>query len=109
VPLWGEAELGTSNAYLRLPLRLEPAQRDRLLGLLGRLGATGLYPAPLNRLPGARERLPRQAHETFPQAEEIARRLLTLPLHGYLTASDLEAIASALEEPAPRGLCQPVR
>lgn len=87
-------------ALLRFPIVFnEGAVRDRVLSALLKkgLGGSGSYPLPLNELEGARARiLPSQAG--FPNAKAISQRILTLPLHLYVTERDLENIAQVFSD-----------
>lgn len=87
---------GSSPGYLRLPLL---ASR----GLAGfgdparavRLGVVPSYPSTLAALPQLAGRLVRVT-ERWPGAEELVRRLVTVPTHSLLTAGDREALARLL-------------
>ena len=105
---WPLARLGEGQAYLRLPLRVEAGRRRALLARLGRLGATGMYPLPLSRQPGAALYLGRQAADIYPNAERLSQELLTLPLHGLLTEADLRALEEALHGTTPAPVAEPV-
>ena len=86
-------------ALLRFPLILKSKEkRDRILAELKRkgLGATGSYPVPLNEQPGAAEYFDEK--ETFPNAKFVSERILTLPLHEYVTGSDIEKIIGVMEK-----------
>ncbi len=87
---------GKGNAHLRLPLLVEEGRRDELLARLGRLGATGMYPVPLDEQPGTAPHLGGRREAGFPNAKRLSRSLLTLPLHGYLREGDLREIEQAL-------------
>lgn len=76
--------------YLRLPLLVpDQDQRERLVERLGAagIGAGRMYRHPLPDL------FPQLASENYPGASYVARHLLTLPTHHYLTASHVEKIA----------------
>jgi perosamine synthetase len=80
-------------ALLRFPALAPDRQiRDRILSASGKagLGLTGMYPAPLNRLPGLQEYF--HGDQSFPVAQEIADRLLTLPLHEHVGERDITRI-----------------
>jgi len=69
-------------ALLRYPLLVPDRQRrDHMLSSSRKagLGLSGMYPAPINRLEGLESYFP--AEESCPMAQEIADRLVTLPLH----------------------------
>ncbi len=77
------------GVYPRLVLRAPDAtRRERLLERLRPLGASGMYPAALSEVAAL---VPHRADaERCPVAEDLARRILTLPLH--------PAIAEGLDE-----------
>jgi len=89
---------------LRFPIVFRSSEkRDRILAELKKrgLGATGSYPVPLNEQPGAAEYFDRK--ESYPNAKFVSERILTLPLHEYITDSDIEKIIGVIE----RGLSGP--
>ena len=49
------------------------------------------YPIPLNRQPAMR-----QDHLSFPQAERAAARVLSLPMHPYLSPGDMATVVEAV-------------
>lgn len=61
-----------------------------------RLGATGSYPVPLHRQSGVSDRVAAQG--PFPNAEAIARGILTLPTHEYVTDPDIALITDTICE-----------
>ena len=86
-------------ALLRYPLILKSKEkRDRILEELKRrgLGATGSYPVPLNEQPGAAGYFDRK--ESYPNAKFISERILTMPLHEYVTESDIEKMTGIIQE-----------
>jgi dTDP-4-amino-4,6-dideoxygalactose transaminase len=85
---------GTEPIYLRLPVLV--ADEDRRERLLRRLAAAGLgagrmYGRPLPDL------FPGISPGSYPGAAAVARRLLTLPTHPYLTEADVERIGRIFE------------
>jgi len=85
-------------ALLRFPLILKSGEkRDRILSELKRsgLGATGAYPVPLNELPGAAAYF--DGKEVYPNAKYISERILTLPLHEYVTQRDMERMTTIIK------------
>jgi dTDP-4-amino-4,6-dideoxygalactose transaminase len=90
VPLVAE-----SAAFPRLGL-VAPSQavRDVALEALAPLGATRLYPSPIDRIAGLRAH--RVGTIPCPGAETFASRLMTLPTHAGL-GSHLDAMAATLE------------
>lgn len=81
---------------LRYPVVFkEPQARDRAFASLRKkgLGASCLYPAPVNEIPG----VPLEFRaEQFPNAKLVSTNILTLPLHEHVRARDVEAIASEI-------------
>ena len=96
---------GSTPVYLRLPILLDDAQRrQRTMDALREagIGATGSYPASLADVPALRPHLadgPLRASG----GRTIARQIVTLPTHAFVTASDrartLETIAGAAPGP----------
>jgi dTDP-4-amino-4,6-dideoxygalactose transaminase len=81
------------TALLRFPiLAADGRERDGILTAMKKegLGATGMYPVPLNRLPGLSEYFPKD--EFYPEAQSISERLITLPLHEHVTERDIDSI-----------------
>ena len=84
--------------FVRFPLLArEQAQRDQAVRDLWRagIGATPFYPSAICDIAGI------DAHMAVadfhrPGAEEISRRLLTLPTHSFVHASHIQRIASTL-------------
>jgi dTDP-4-amino-4,6-dideoxygalactose transaminase len=74
---------------LRYPLLLDAGKRDSAWAFLKRrgLGPSGMYLAPLPRIPGIEGRLAGAGR--LPAAEAFAKRVLTLPLHGGVRAADV--------------------
>jgi dTDP-4-amino-4,6-dideoxygalactose transaminase len=60
------------------------------------LGATGSYPVPLNELPGAADYFDRK--EVYPNAKYISERIMTLPLHEYVTERDIERLTTLIKK-----------
>ncbi|MFH0810709.1 MAG: DegT/DnrJ/EryC1/StrS family aminotransferase, partial [Pseudomonadota bacterium] len=96
----GEARLGRQNAWLRLPVLVGASERHRLLGRLRHLGATAMYPLPLNEQADCAVHLrPEVARRSYPHARRLSRCLITLPLHDFLGEPEALAIRSALLSP----------
>ncbi len=75
-------------AFLRYPVLLEdPQARDAILERLQEegMGGSSFYPAPLHKLPGLKDIL--RDEGPYPNAEKLARGLITLPVHSGLTRS----------------------
>jgi len=84
-------------ALIRFPVVFKNKdKRDNILkDLQGNgLGATGSYPVPLNELEGTPQYL--NTNEFYPNAKSLSERILTLPLHEYVTLQDVEHIAKIM-------------
>ena len=93
---------GFDLAYLRFPVVLpDPGRRRRLMderdGAV--LGIRPMYPASVGAIPQLRGRL---SECDFPRSERVARSLVTLPTHPFVTAGDrariCEAVNSVLDQ-----------
>ena len=75
---------GAEPVYVRYPVFVEPRRRAGVIAALERagIGATASYPQALMDVPEVARRLPRDQLPT-PGAREVARRIMTLPTHGY--------------------------
>lgn len=90
---------GDKISLLRFPLVLKKKeQRDAILAELKkkRLGATGMYPWPLNEQPG----IPPRSGMTgdFNNAKFISERILTLPIHEYVSERDMDEIERSFQK-----------
>jgi dTDP-4-amino-4,6-dideoxygalactose transaminase len=86
-------------ALLRFPVVFKSREkRDRILSELKKrgLGATGSYPVPLNELPGAADYFDRK--EVYPNAKYLSERIMTLPLHEYVTERDIERMTTIINK-----------
>lgn len=84
------------STYLRLPLLMPTAQQKAALCLIAKdygLGVSASYPAPVSMIP---EVASGHQSQRFPGAEALAARLVTLPLHRYVTEDDVDRIAMAV-------------
>jgi dTDP-4-amino-4,6-dideoxygalactose transaminase len=83
--------------YLRLPVLVEDdARLVRMRSeAAARLGIMPSYPVSLADLPGFAERVVNRGDD-FSGARRLAQRLVTLPVHGLMTAADHERIAQFL-------------
>jgi dTDP-4-amino-4,6-dideoxygalactose transaminase len=94
VPAPGPTDpLSQGAIYVRLPLLLaSETQRDRLHRALwaAGIGAGRMYQKTLA------EFFPVYAETAYPGAEAVARRLLTLPTHHYVTGPDIERTLAIL-------------
>lgn len=83
-------------ALLRFPVLAENrTMRDHMYAALnGRgLGVSRMYPASVNQIKALRDRF---ASQSFPTAEDVAERILTLPTHELLSPDDEERLLSAV-------------
>ena len=88
---------GPSHPYLRLPmLAATPHRRDRIHSLAQRrgLGVSLAYPTPINEIPEISHMF---NGKRFPSARRVAERILTIPTHQWLSATDARAIAECVE------------
>ena len=84
---------------LRYPLLLEPEVRDIAYDLLKSrgLGASRMYPVSLPRIPGLEPLF--KTNISYPSAERFAARILTLPLHEWVTDADITGMSACLSRP----------
>ena len=89
---------GSYPVYLRFPVLVkDPAGRMvayRTLAGQG-LGASTTYPTALNAIQALRSYAV-GLEDSYPGAEAVAQRILTVPVHPYVTCSDLEGMAQVL-------------
>jgi dTDP-4-amino-4,6-dideoxygalactose transaminase len=86
-----------SIPYLRLPMVLRtPEERERLVAISRRrgLGMSTVYPTPVNAIPELRSTF---AGQTYPAAQYLAERLVTLPTHHWVCERDRQAIAACVQ------------
>jgi len=93
---------GSSPNYIRFPLLAgDQARRDRAIASLraAGIGASPFYPGAICDIEGI---APHMAIRDFhrPKAEEVSRRLLTLPTHPYITDRDKQVIINTLRRVA---------
>jgi perosamine synthetase len=84
----------TSPVYLRYPLLArDETHRDALRSaLVARgIGATGSYPTAIVDIPELAE-LMAPFRDQCPRGREVARRILTLPTHAYVSRRDVETV-----------------
>jgi dTDP-4-amino-4,6-dideoxygalactose transaminase len=97
--------LTTANpVYLRLPILVSnPDLRRQILATLNErgIGATGSYPASLADVDGLQPSLANPAARAD-GGRQIARQIVTLPTHAFVTASDIERIAALLTDMTQR-------
>jgi dTDP-4-amino-4,6-dideoxygalactose transaminase len=91
---------GDKGAYLRCPVLLPTSDvKRRLLGELNHrgLGSTEGYPLPLSKVSTLRAFLS-EVDQTYPVAEEISRRLITLPTHVWVTDGDIDEMTDVVAQ-----------
>ncbi len=81
---------------LRYPLLIDSDRRDLLYARLQQLGlgASLMYPKALPEIPALAALL--SAQGSFPAASEFAEKIITLPTHLHVSASDIENIGSVI-------------
>ncbi len=89
---------------LRLPVLMPTAQHKEALCVTARqngLGISGLYPAPISKISAIASMF---GSRRYPGAEALSARLVTLPLHQFVTETDVDRICSVVgqyfQEPA---------
>ena len=89
----------TDGALLRFPIIFRSREkRDRILVELKKrgLGATGMYPVPLNEQEGVSPYF--TGNETYPNAKFVSERILTLPIHEHVRVEDIEHIRQIIQK-----------
>jgi perosamine synthetase len=90
---------GAVPAYLRYPVLVDAEYRDPLLTALRNkgIGATASYPTAINDIPGLQDLLlPEDRNASG--GRDLARRILTLPTHGYVTEEDQDRVAAVIAD-----------
>ena len=59
------------------------------------IGATNMYPAPLSLLKDTKKYF--NGNDQYENAQSLSERIITLPLHEYLTEKDVDKIKKTLE------------
>lgn len=87
---------GNTSVYAQYTI--EVADRDRVQQMLQREGIPTAvhYPVGLHEQPIFKELFP--ATQAFPRTEQAARRVMSLPMHPYLTEQDQAKICHGLRE-----------
>jgi len=90
---------GADPVYPRYPLFVEPGIRAGFIAAMERagIGATASYPQALIDVPEVALRLPPDQIAT-PGAREVARRIVTLPTHGYSPPNLAVRVAEIAQE-----------
>jgi perosamine synthetase len=94
-----DSRLGAVPAYLRYPVLVDADYRQKVLMALQRhgIGATTSYPGAINDIPELQNLL--QIEDRIaPGGQDLARRILTLPTHGYVTDKDQSRIAVVMAD-----------
>ncbi|MEQ1795826.1 MAG: DegT/DnrJ/EryC1/StrS family aminotransferase [Nitrospira sp.] len=88
---------GAEPAYLRFPVLVHPDYRDSVLAALRAkgIGATASYPTAISDVPELRGKI-LVGEGAARGGEVVARRIVTLPTHGYVTARDQERMAEVV-------------
>jgi dTDP-4-amino-4,6-dideoxygalactose transaminase len=83
---------GSKHVYQQYTIRL--ARRSRVQDGLAanRIGSRIYYPVPLHRYPAFRQR----AHAEFPHADAACEEALSIPLHPFLRADQIERVAEVI-------------
>jgi dTDP-4-amino-4,6-dideoxygalactose transaminase len=84
--------------FLRYPLLIKNIEKRRLIQKKlseGGIGGVKFYPFPLNGIPVLKEIL--QDNAQYRNAQQIAERLITLPVHSGLTPKHREGIVKIIE------------
>jgi dTDP-4-amino-4,6-dideoxygalactose transaminase len=99
MPIAGQS---SPSAYLRLPvlMRSDQVKADicRLSAEQG-LGISAMYPEPVSQIPALQSEI---RLKEFAGAKVLAARLVTLPLHRYVTKADTDRIARVVNRFADR-------
>ncbi|MEM6818384.1 MAG: DegT/DnrJ/EryC1/StrS family aminotransferase [Pseudomonadota bacterium] len=105
VPEWCDlprvCEADASRSLLRYTVLAPSSEaREFALNRLERfgLGATRLYPRPVNEIPGTTEHV--ISHDSLEGARDFADRLLTLPIHSDVKESDIDRAVGVLQDAA---------
>ena len=94
---------GSTPVYLRLPILLDdPQGRQRTMDALraAGIGATGSYPASLADVPALRPHLA-DGPVRASGGRTVARQIVTLPTHAFVTAADRARTLETISEAAP--------
>jgi dTDP-4-amino-4,6-dideoxygalactose transaminase len=92
-----------ANICIRLPIVCESRDaRDWLVsvGREQRLGISLMYPTAVNGIAELRET---QGRHAFPSAERVAERLLTIPVHPWMSPRDRERVGQLLSNQLASG------
>ncbi len=86
-------------AYLRYPVLVDSECRDRVMEALRQkgIGATASYPSAINDIPQLQSLLQLE-DQKISGGRDLAKQILTLPTHGYVTEADQDRIVAVIEE-----------
>lgn len=99
VPLFAAGASAWPDRLLRLPLLLpESVDRDAIVASLQPIGASAMYARTLPHIEAVPDEV--RAQGPFPNAEGLARRLITLPTHDLVDAGDARRLIEALRKHA---------
>lgn len=86
-------------AYLRYPVLVAPEFRNRMMEALRQkgIGATASYPSAINDIPQLRSLLQLE-DQKISGGRDLAKQILTLPTHDYVTEADQDRIVAVIEE-----------
>jgi perosamine synthetase len=86
-------------AYLRYPVLIDPDYRDAVVAALKAhgIGASASYPTAINDIQELQRFLQRSDRKAT-GGRDLARRILTLPTHGYVTEQDQDRISAVIED-----------
>lgn len=87
-----------NRRLLRYPILVEALSRNRVYRKLKQagLGASIMYPASLPKISGMKHLLDNK--QRFPNAEDFASRILTLPTHTGVSGNDIDKMKTVLSE-----------
>ena len=85
---------GESAVLLRYPILVEEPYRTKLLSRVARYGVSRSYPTTVNRYPEIGSKV---KFGDISGAESVAQRVLTLPLHRYVTRADVARVIQEME------------
>jgi len=86
-------------AYLRFPVLINPQYRDAVVAALraNGIGATASYPTAISEIPELRGHW-RGGEREAVRGQEIARGIVTLPTHGYVTKQDQDRMVKVITD-----------
>lgn len=93
-----------SPVYLRFPILVDAGLRDAVVAALRGvgIGATASYPTAIADIPDVRWALRGEDRDAV-GGRDIAKRIVTLPTHPYVTAEDLDRMAEVVASVLARG------